>query len=323
MRALGPMVMAVGLLLAAAGGRWAAAKEAKATSLLQQEHDLAGERTAEPRYYRMETKLVHYAEDGTRARRDTYRLRLMCMPDPPQGTRYVCKEFTLKVGDGPQAHIPAMAGWSYVFNDTSIGIDAQGQVFGIDHAQFQGLTDSNGTSLPPEVSYAVYNSFIDFHGFCNAFARPTPGGNGIQDLRRVGQKIVHAAAFTAPPVNLGSNIAEGSFFKNGEVTLELKGLSLVDGVPCALVGYDSGESSFKMLIRPTPEMEVNTTGASHYFGDVYVELDSLWVRKATMGEIVVSKTTMGEQELARGVIERAVTIRAVSAEEFEAPLPGE
>ena len=55
-------------------------------------------------------------------------------------------------------------------------------------------------------AYYVYNAFIDFHGFCNVFAEPTTGGKGIQDLKSIGDKIVHAAAFTEPPVNLGSGI---------------------------------------------------------------------------------------------------------------------
>jgi hypothetical protein len=47
-------------------------------------------------------------------------------------------------------------------------------------------------------------------------ARPTAGGGGIQELRRIGQQIVHASAFTEPPLNLGSGIKKGSVFRNGE-----------------------------------------------------------------------------------------------------------
>jgi hypothetical protein len=68
-------------------------------------------------------------------------------------------------------------------------------------------------------------------------------------LKKIGDKIVHAAAFSEPKLNLA-----GSFFKNGEITLEFKGLSRVNGKSCALIGYDSGESSFKMVVNPIPEL---------------------------------------------------------------------
>jgi hypothetical protein len=192
-----------------------------------------------------------------------------------------------------------------------MGIDVENQVFGIDHAKFENLKTEDGGPLDPEASYLVYNTFIDFHGFCDVFARKTLEGGGIQDLKKMGDKIIHAAAFSEPPVNLGGNIAEGSTFKNGEVTLELKGVSLVDGASCAVVGFDSGESSFRMIIRPTPAMEITSVGSSHYKGDLYIDLESNWIRKVTMGEIVVTETTlpMPPHKL-NSVIERSTTIRA-------------
>jgi hypothetical protein len=57
----------------------------------------------------------------------------------------------------------------------------------------------------------------------------------------------------------------GSSFKNGQITLEFKGLSVVNGKDCALIAYDSGESSFKILMQPTPEMQIQIVGSSHYF----------------------------------------------------------
>ena len=57
-------------------------------------------------------------------------------------------------------------------------------------------------------------------------------------------------------MQLSGNISEGSFFRNGEITLEFKGLSIVDDVACAIVGFDSGDSSFKFHIKPTPDMEI-------------------------------------------------------------------
>ena len=116
------------------------------------------------------------------------------------------------------------------------------------------------------------------------FAESTTEGNGIQNLKKIGQKIVHAAAFSEPPVNLGSNVSEGSFFKNGEITLEFKGLSVVNDRQCALLEYDSGESSFKIIMEPMPNMEIQTVGSSHYQGDIYKDLATNWVQKITMNE---------------------------------------
>jgi hypothetical protein len=287
-------------------------------SILQRPFDLAGKRTQEPQYFFMETRLIQYALNGTRTGATIYRLCLKFVPAKNAGADggdYVCARFTVQQDNDPEKEIPALAGWTYAFN--AGGLDEKKQVFGIDHSKFENLMDSDGKPLPIENSYHVYNTFIDFHSFCNVFAEPTPQGNGIQDLKRIGQKIVHAAAFSEPPVNLGSQVAEGSFFKNGQITLELKGLSAVGGKPCALVAYDSGESSFKMIMQPTPEMKIQTAGSSHYFGDIYKDLATNWVQKATMTETVVSETALPMPPYkVNAVIERQSVIQNVSAEEF-------
>ncbi len=114
-------------------------------------------------------------------------------------------------------------------------------------------------------------------------------------------------------MNLGSNIAEGSTFKNGEVTLELKGLSMVDKTACAIVAYDSGQSSFQMVVNAMPNMEVRSVGASHYQGDLYIDLATRWPRKATMYELVVAQTTVPTlPNKMNSVIERDTVIRNVT-----------
>lgn len=287
------------------------------TAYLEQEFELAGERSSEAQYYLMETQLVHYALDGIRTAVDIYRLRLEYVPavfSGKDGDEYICRSFTVQKGGGAPLSIPALEGWTYEFIP---GYDEAGRVFGIDHSRFEGLKASDGNPLAPDMAYFVYNTFIDFHAFCNTFAEKAEGGGGIQDLRTIGTKIVHAASFTEPPVNLGSNVAEGSTFKNGEVTLEFKGISLVDKKPCSLVAFDSGESSFHMIMKPQPRMEIKTVGSSHYKGDLYIDLESYWVRKVVMGEIVVSETTLPmPPHKINGVIERTTTIRSVSPSEF-------
>ena len=100
----------------------------------------------------------------------------------------------------------------------------------------------------------------------SVFGEKTTTGNGVQNLKHIGDKIVHGASFSQPSVSLGSQVAEGSYFKNGEITLALKGLSLVNEKTCAMLEYDSGESSFYMLTKPMANMEVTTKGSSHYWG---------------------------------------------------------
>jgi hypothetical protein len=293
----------------------------KNDAILRQTFNLGGQRTPQTQYYQMESKLITYALDGKRVGTDVYRLRLKCVPAGLAGTKgdkWTCSKFTVQFGGEPEVEIPSMKNWTYVFKIPSNGgVDDKGQTLGIDHAQFANLVDASGKALPPDKSYHVYNAFIDFHAFCDIFADRVEGGNGIQDLKNIGQRIVHSAANTEAPVNLGSNIAEGSTFKNGEATMELKGLSRVDGAACAMVGFDSGESSFKMIVKPMPNMEVRTVGSSHYKGDIYIDLATNWPRKVTMYELVVSETTL---PMAPGkinsVIERDIVVPNVGAREF-------
>jgi len=285
-------------------------------SILRQMFDFSAPRSAQPQLFDMETVVITYAPDGKRVNTDILRLQLKCTPAQATGQNadeYTCLKFGVKLGLGSEVTVPALTNWTYSFKATPSGVDDKGQVFGIDHAKFEKLTDANGQMLPPDKAYYVYNAFIDFHGFCNAFAEPTFGGKGIQDLKKIGDKIVHAAAFTEPPVNLGSNIAKGSTFKNGEVTLELKGLSIVDGAPCAIVAFDSGQSSFQMVINPMPNMEVRSVGASHYKGDIHIDLVTRWPRKVTMDELVVAESTVPTlPNPVNTVIERNTVIRNVT-----------
>jgi hypothetical protein len=295
-------------------------------SILRNTYDLSAERPMKSRYYCMETKVVYLGADGTRTAPITLRLLLKCVPagqSPQDGYRYTCSKISLQKEDEPEVHIPALDGWSYLFKRAEDGgFHHEGLIYGIDHGRFQGLKDGKGNALPPEGAYVLYNMFIDFHAFCNQFAERSKTGNGIQDLERIGQIIVHESAFSEPTMQLSGSIAEGSFFRNGEVTLEFKGLSIVDGVACAIVRFDSGDSSFKYLINPTPDMEIKTVGAAHYWGDLHIELESRWIRKVEMGELTVSKVTLGDQKDINSVMERSTTISAMDKDEFEKLLFG-
>jgi hypothetical protein len=284
-------------------------------SVLGRTFELAGKRSQETQQFQMESRLIHYAPNGTSVSTDVYKLRLKCVParlSGKAGDEYTCLDFTLKMGNAPEVSIPVLKNWSYVFNMTPTNLDGAGQVLGIDHAKFENLKDANGNAIPQVNAYHVYNAFIDFHSFCNVFAERTASGKGIQDLRKIGQKIVHESAFSEPPVDVGGNVAKGSFFKNGEITLEFEGLGLVDNAPCAIVTVDSGQSSFKMIMNPGTNMEERSVGSSHYKGDIYIDLATKWVRKVTFDELVVTESTMPATQKKRNeIVERNITIRSV------------
>jgi hypothetical protein len=281
-------------------------------SLLRRTFDLAAQRSAQPQRFEMESQMITYGLDGKRLSTDIFRLHLKCVPGQGTGQsadEYTCTKFTVQLAGAPEVELPAMKDWSY--RVTPAG--EKGPALGIDHAQFEKLVDAKGQPVPADKAYHVYNAFIDFHTFCNVLAQPAVGGKGIQDLTTIGQKIVHVDAFSEAPVNLGSSVKEGSTFKNGEVTLELKGLSLVDDAACALLAYDSGASSFQMIITPMPNLEVRTVGSSHYKGDIHVDLATRWVRKATMNEWVVTETIVPTlPNKMNAVVERNLVIRNVT-----------
>ena len=295
-------------------------------SILGNTYDLSAERPMKSRYYCMETKIVYLGADGTREVPITFRLLLNCVPagqSPQDGYRYTCAKIAIQKENEPEVLIPALDGWSYLFKRAEDGgFHHRGLIYGIDHGKFQGLKDGKGNALPPEAAYCMYNMFVDFHAFCNQFAERSMTGNGIQNLKKIGKKIVHESAFSEPTMQLSGNIEDGSFFKNGEVTLEFKGLSILDGVACAIVRFDSGDSSFKYNVKPTPEMEIKTVGAAHYWGDLHIELESRWVRKVAMGELTVSKVKLGDQKDINSVMERSTTISAMNKHEFETLLFG-
>jgi hypothetical protein len=280
--------------------------------VLKQTYKLAGERSQETQFYRAEHRFVHFREDGARERVETFRCYVKAERSGSSAEKYVCRGFSVQTEDQPEKRIPALVNWSYTFERTPSGLDKEGRVFGIDHGVFSALTDDEGVKLADDVSYRVYNSFIDFHAFCNTFAQGTHSGKGIQDLRHIGQKIVHESAFSNPSVNLEGAIGEGSHFQNGEVSLLFKGLSAFGDCPCAIVTFDSGDASFTMKLSPAPNINVLVEGGSHYKGDLFLDLGSKWVRKVTMSELVVTKVSMGGQKVANGVIERSSTIESIS-----------
>lgn len=255
--------------------------------------DLAGPRKAEVRDFVQETRLIHMNMKGQRTGTETLTLKIRCLPSALRGKpgdELTCLEYSLRANDGELVTVPALAGWTFIYLKTPTDMDEKGQLFGIPHEKFENLVDSKGAKIDVTRGYFIYNGFVDFLGFDNVFARPSPDGAGLQDLKVPGQAIVHAAAFTEPPVNLGKGIKAGSYFRNGEVKLVFKGLGLVDERACAVVGFDSGESTFKMIMPMGANTDMVTDGGSEYIGDIYIDLETRWVRKLTLDEFVVSET---------------------------------
>jgi hypothetical protein len=281
---------------------------AAVNAVSEQEFDLAGARATGPRYWVETTTMIPYSLEGKRDPKIIYRLKLKGETVEGQET-YTCLETTMKVGDGDEVSIPSLAGWSYAYTP-----DDGGRTLGIPHEPFLGLKDSTGNPVPLQLSHPIYNQFIDFHAFCNVFARPSAPGD-ITELKKVGDSIVHNSANSRGSVELGDVAGEGSYFQNGEITLTFKGVTVLDGVPCAIVAYDSGESSLQMNNEPMPGMRVDIVGTSHYFGDIYIDLESMWVVLADMEEFVVTNVMMGPQKVGGGPIERTVVIEAVTAEQ--------
>ena len=287
-------------------------KKASSQNFLAQDFNLVPQHSRDTQYFEMESKMMNYALDGTRLGTDVYHLFLRCVPsaDGLKGDEYTCLKFTAQINGEPEVEIPSLANWQYYFKLTPDGKDEKGQVFGIDHAKFENTKDANGKAIPTGNTYHVYNAFIDFHSMY-VFCENSGSGNGIQNLKRLGDKVVHAAANSQAPVNLGSAVAEGSYFKNGEVTLLFKGMSLENEKTCALIEYDSGESSFVMKMKPMPNMEVNTKGSSHYWGDIYKDLSSGWFQKAILHEMVVHETNVPGMPKMNSVVERNINIKNI------------
>ena len=286
-------------------------------ALAAQSFALGAAPSAETQEFTSETRVVSFAPNGELGVTDIYRLRVRHAPaaaGSPAGDTITCLRFSVQLGGGSEVEIPALKGLSYMLDLGPDNGRPGHPMLGVPHAAFENLADAAGRSIPPGNAYHVYNAFIDLHAFCSIFTRPMGNGKGVEALRSIGQKIVHATAFTEAPVDLGSNVAKGSFFRNGEVTLEFKGIGVVDTLPCALLGVDSGRSSFQMTMRPAPTMEMKTTGSSHYKGDIYLNLATQWVDRVDADEMVVTETTLPTPpNKIDSIVERTISIRNVTA----------
>lgn len=285
---------------------------------LLQEYDLGGERSEEPQYYIAQHGVVAHASDGKPKRVDNYKLHLMVEPGnraAGEADKHTCVRFSVQMNGGPEVTIPSLAGWAYDFSMemfTDEGVDAQGLMWGIPHGRFEGLDDSASKKVSIEAQYQIYSAFTYFHSYCNGL-----GEGGVQDLRKIGDKIVTDDSASESPINLGAAFLDGSIFKHGLSTLEFKGLSIVDGASCAVVSFDERGGGYLMLMKPMPLLRVKTVGGTYYGGDLYIDLASLWVRKATVTVTDITRTTMYGIPVDISVLVTTLTIRSVSKDEFD------
>jgi hypothetical protein len=249
--------------------------------------NLSSDRERKTKYFRMDTKYIHFRMNGQRLGTESYLLKLQYIPKTSQAEnldQYMCSEFQLQINDNPPVTIPELRNWTYTFNPTLSGADGCGPLWGISQEKFRNIADSLNKVLPFSIRYAIYNNFIDFHSINDIFSRPIKSSIGIQDLKNIGQKIVHPASFIEAPITFGAEIKPNSIFQNGEITLEFKGVSVVDGTPCALIAYDSGECKLKMIMPVSLDQESVAESGSQYKGEIYIDLATQWVRKATLDE---------------------------------------
>lgn len=251
--------------------------------------DLSSDRKREATKFWMETKYVHFGMDGRRLGVDTYHLVLQYVPRGENRDDYRCLMLQVQTGNGPLISIPELSNWSYTFDPTSTGADGKGSLWGISQDRFAELTDGSGNALPFNTRYAVYTNFIDFHSINDVFAKSMKFGNGIQDLREIGQVVVHPASNIQASVSFGAELKPGSTFQNGEVKLELKGISLINGALCAIIGYDAGDSNLKMIVATADGEEAITRGVDQYKGDIHVDLATRMVRKTILDEYMVDE----------------------------------
>lgn len=250
--------------------------------------------------YQFTTQYLTYTPDGSQISQESTNLEVEIEVDEKGQQHLICKSFSLKDAEGKIHEIPQLSGYT---NEINISSD---QVLGVDHADFIGLKRDDGIALPPELEYRVYNTFIDFYAFNNVFAQPavTAEGESIADLKAIGQKIVHYSAYSEPPVDLGDSVKKGSYFRNGKVTLEWIGTGNVNGAPCEVVEFDSGESSFEMLMEPAPEVNIHAKGGSQYWGNLYINAKSLWLEKARFRELVISQIEVNGNPSLSNIIKR-------------------
>jgi len=285
---------------------------------LLREYDLIGERSEETYYYIVQSELATHSSKGVLKRTDVFREHLKVEPgdrSAGEADRFTCTKFSVKRGDAPEVSIPSLKGFSYDVNkdllDTN-GIDEKGELYSVPEETFENLEDDTGVKLPFEVGYQVYSAFYYYHSYTD-FAEPTSQGIGIQELKRIGDRVIVEGSFADTPLP-GKLAKDSAFWKNGEISLAFIGLSTVDGKSCAILGLDSGVCQWSMPMTYMPIMKLKTVGVSNYQADIYLDLESKWVRKLEMVLFEKTTTTMWGIPVEKSIPVTKLTISAMNKE---------
>jgi hypothetical protein len=289
--------------------------------MLEQEYDLVGERSRETHYYIVQSELATHSSKGILKSTDVYRELLKVEPgDRAAGEvdRFTCNKFTITRGDDPVVRIPSLEGFSYEVNKELLdanGIDENGELYSVPEEIFEDLEDDSGAKLPFEIGYQVYSAFYYYHSYTD-YAERTSRGNGIQDLKRIGDRVVVEGSFAESPLP-GKLAKDSAFWRNGEITLAFIGLSVIDGATCAVLALDSGTCHWSMPMTYMPIMNLKTVGVSNYQAEIYLDLESRWVRKLDMALFEITSTTMWGIPVEKSIPVTKLTIRTVGADEFD------
>jgi hypothetical protein len=294
-------------------------KDTQGLSILSQEYDLVGKRSTETHYYLVQTEVLIRESNGKRKSIDTFSLHLIVEPgnqSSGEADKFTCARFTVKSKDGHEVTIPSLAGWSYEINKQLLddrALDEHGQLYAIPEEKFKVLIDNTDKKLSFDAAYQVYSAFVYYHSY-TPFAEPMEG-KGIENLKKIGDKIVLDHSFSEEPIP-GEIAAEGSIYKSGEETLEFKGLSVVDDVPCAIIEGDWGECYLTMYIKPMPLMKLKIAGGSHCQFDIYLDLKSFWVKQLTMTLAEMTQVSMFGLPISKTVPLTHLLIKAVGKDKF-------
>lgn len=297
-----------------------AARESNQFGLSLDTAGLPESRAVEPHEYEIHVDITIQQEEVDQVARASYRLDLECAPpsgDDGAAVRYRCREFSVLEDGEPVAHIPSLTNWDYEFAYPTADVAPGGNVFGLPNDRFTGLIDSNGKLIGPQNDFLVYNAFTDYHVLCNVYAQPMPDGPGIQDLRRIGDEILHGTSAAEAPLGNVPGLSEGSTFVHGDVRLIWKGISRVHDRVCAIVGFATTDNHYKMIIEPAPNFTVVTEGKSRHAGDLYIDLESGWVLRAEMSETVVSWMDINGDASGPSVMHRSLTLNGCPVERME------
>ncbi len=280
------------------------------TNIITKQYDFGGKRSIKSQYFIVRLEVFSHKSNGKVKNLDIYKLRIIRESD-----KYTCKEISFQHNQENEVSVPSLAGWSYNFDIKSLnkdGVDENGLMLGIPHTKFENMVDSKNKKLSIEAQYQVYSLFTYFHSLCNM----TPEMYA-KDLKKIGNELINDYSSTESPINLGSTFLEGSKFIHGTETINFKGLSIVDDKVCAIVGLDERGGGYIMHMKPMPLLKIKTTAGTRFWGDIYIDLDSMHVKKVNATVIDISKTSMYGMPVDITIPITTIKINSVSKEEFD------